>query len=107
MTQSRIYNSDAQRQAAYRTRQKSQREAQAQLAMLGRNLHAIIQTAVVYSVFPLPAELAAAKPDATLRNLIRFFDPIYDPVTNPNGKVQRRSEFFTMEDTKTGTPKRK
>jgi len=59
---------------------------------------------VVYSVFPLPAELAAAKPDATLRNLNRFFDPIYDPITNPKGTVKRRSELLKMEDMKRTIP---
>ena len=104
MPQPRIHTNPAQRQAAYTARKKSQMQSQAQLATLGRNLHAVIQTAVVYSAFPLPPELAAARPDATLMNLIRFFDPIYDPITNPNGIVQRTSDFIKMEDTKTNQP---
>ena len=104
MPQPRIHESHAKRQAAYLARKKSQLQIQAELATLGRSLHAVIQTAVVYSAFPLPDEVAAGRPDATLRNLIRFFDPIYDPIANPNGTVQRRSDFFKMEDTKTNQP---
>ena len=101
MPQPRIYNDNAQRQAAYRQRKKYQRDTQAELATLGRGLHAVIQTAVVHCVFPLPTEIAAARPEATLRNLTQFFDPVYDPVRNPNGTVRRRQEFFEMEEAKT------
>lgn len=100
MTQAKVHNSNAQRQAAYRKRSKYQRATQAELATLARSLHAVIQDAVDYSTFPLPNELAAARPDVTLKNLIKFFDPIYDPVRNPEGKHRRRSELFEMEETK-------
>jgi len=107
MPQPRIYDNRAARQAAYLARKKSQQQTQAQLAALGRSLHAVIQTAVVYSAFPLPPELAAAKPEETLKNLTHFFDPIYDPVHNPKGKVKRRSEFFDMEETKANSKTQK
>ena len=98
MPQGKVYSSNAQRQAAYRKRSKCQRATQAELAALARSLHAVIQDAVDYSTFPLPKELAAARPDVTLRNLIKFLDPIYDPVRNPDGKHRRRSELFEIEE---------
>ena len=101
MPQPKIHKDNAGRQAAYRQRKGRQRATQAELAMLARGLHAVIQTAVVYSEFPLPHEIAAAKPELTLRNLIQFLDPIYDPVRNPNGKHHRRRELDEKEEPKT------
>ena len=98
MSQPKIYKDQAQKQAAYRQRKGRQRATQSELAVLARGLHAVIQTAVVYSEFPLPQELAAAKPELTLRNLIQFFDVIYDPVRNPNGKHHRRPELQGKEE---------
>lgn len=74
MPQLRIYKDAAARQAAYRQRKHCRLAKQAALAKLARSLHAMIQMAVMRSVLPLPAELAAATPDATLDNLIRFLD---------------------------------
>lgn len=92
MPQTKIYKDDAQRQAAYRQRKGRKYATQAELAMLARGLHAVIKTAVVYKDFPLPYELAAARPEQTLSNLIQFFDVVYDPVRNPKGKHHRRPE---------------
>jgi hypothetical protein len=74
MPQPRIHENCAKRQAAYMQRKRRSLARQSELATLARNLHAIIQSAVVRSTFPLPKDLAAATPDATLKNLIRFFD---------------------------------
>jgi hypothetical protein len=101
MPQPKVHKNNAQRQAAYRRRKGPQKVTQAELAMLARGLHGVIQTAVVYEDFPLPHELAAARPEQTIRNLIRFFDVVYDPVRNPNGRHKRRPEAEEMEDTKT------
>lgn len=89
MPQARVYKDDAQRQAAYRKRKGARQATQSELAGLARSLHAVIQTAVVYDEFPLPGEVAAGRPEQTMKNLIRFFDPIYDPVMNPNGRHGR------------------
>jgi hypothetical protein len=99
MPQPKIYKDDAEKQAAYRRRKGTQNASQSQLAGLARTLHAVIQTAVVYGEFPLPSQLAAERPEQTLKNLIRFFDPIYDPVTNPNGK-HRRAKWTDKEGSK-------
>ncbi len=85
MPQPRKYESAAERQAAYRERQGQSQIKQSDLACLARSLHVVIETAIEYGTFPLPATIAAATPDQTLKNLIRFFDPIYDPVRNPTG----------------------
>jgi hypothetical protein len=101
MPQPRIYKDDAQRQAAYRQRKGRQRATHAELATLARSLHAVIQTAIVHDEFPLPHELAAARPEQTMRNLMQFFDPIYDPVRNPNGKLRRPLDLIEKEEPKT------
>lgn len=73
MPQPRIHENNAKRQAAYMQRKRRHLARQSELATLARNLHAIIQSAVVRSAFPLPMDLAAATPDATMKNLIQFF----------------------------------
>lgn len=85
MPQPKIHRDAAERQAAYRQRKRSQRATQAELASLARSLHAVIQTAVMYVDFPLDKDVAAARPEQAISNLIRALDPIYDPVRNPNG----------------------
>ena len=89
MAQSKMYTDNAQRQAAYRQRKGTKSVTQRDLAMLARGLHNVLKDAVEYSTLPLPNELVDARTDVTMRNLIRFFDPIYDPVRNPNGKHHR------------------
>lgn len=74
MPQPRIYNDPAARQAAYRQRKRRQLARQAALATLARSLHAVIQMAVMRSAFPLPMDLAAATPEATLNNLIHSLE---------------------------------
>jgi len=98
MPRSRIHTDNAQRQAAYRKRKGRSRATQAELAGLANTLQIVIQDAVEYLAFPLPGELLAATPEATLRNLIRYFDPIYDPVRNPNGKHIRRQNSLKQEE---------
>jgi hypothetical protein len=43
----------------------------------------------MYDDFPLDKDVAAARPEQTISNLIRALDPIYDPVRNPNGRHGR------------------
>ncbi len=101
MPQPKLHKDNAQRQAAYRQRKGTQKATQAELAMLARALHAVVQTAIVYEEFPLPNELAAARPEQTMRNLIQFFDVVFDPVRNPNGKHHRRPGWAETEGPKT------
>jgi hypothetical protein len=89
MSQPKIYKNSAERQAAYRKRKGIRSATHRELAGLARNLHYIIQTAIVYNEFPLSPDLSGARPEHTMRNLIKFFDPIYDPFRNPNGKHER------------------
>jgi hypothetical protein len=88
--QPKIYKNSAERQAAYRQRKGVRTATQSELANLARNLHYTIEAAIVYNEFPLPTELSGCRPEHTLRNLIRYLDPIYDPVRNPNGKYERQ-----------------
>jgi hypothetical protein len=101
MPQPKIYKDHAQRQAAYRKRKGRQGATQAELATLARSLHAVMQTAVRYCDFPLPHELAAQKPELTMKNLIQFLDPIYDPVRNPKGRRHRSPQQEEKEEPKT------
>ncbi len=77
--QPRLHKNAAARQAAYRQRKDRHLAKQAELATLARNLHAIVQMAVMRSAFPLPAGLAEATPNMTLGNLIQFLDPLGKP----------------------------
>lgn len=105
MSQQRTHESPAERQSAYRRRQYRHNATQSDLATLARSLHSVIQSAVVYKEFPLlevpvgrmhpvlNEELAAARPYETMMNLIRFFNIVYDPVRNPDGKHRRPAQF--------------
>ena len=101
MPQPRIYEDNAERQAAYRRRKGRQMPTQNELAELAWGLHFVIKEAVEYSAFPLPSELSAASPEITLRNLMKFFDVIYDPVRNPNGKIHRKPRYSETDRPKT------
>ena len=107
MAQPKIHKDNAQRQAAYRRRSGSKSVTQTELASLARSLHPVLQDAVEYSALPLPNELVDARPDVTIRNLIRFFDPIYDPIRNPNGKHRRKTESFEREGGENNTATQK
>ena len=89
MPQVRIYENGAQRQAAFRRRRSLSLAAQAELARLTRSLHGVIQTAVLYGAFPLPEEIAAARPEQTMRKLIDFFDSTQGPGCNRDSKRKR------------------
>ena len=99
MPQPKMYKDNAQRQAAYRQRKGTKSVPQRDLAMLARSLHNVLKDAVELSTLPLPDELVDARTDVTLRNLIRFFDPIYDPVRNPDGKHHRKPRCPEEEQT--------
>ena len=99
MAQPKIYKDNAQRQAAYRRRRGAKPVTKAALASLAHSLNWVLEDAVEYSTFPLPNELVAAQTEVTLRNLIQFFDPIYDPVRNPNGKHHRKPRYLELERT--------
>jgi len=58
MSQPKIYKNSAERQAAYRKRKGIRSATQRELAGLARNLHYIIQTAIVYNELPLSPDLA-------------------------------------------------
>ncbi len=89
MPQEKIHKNQAQKQAAYRQRRGRQKATQAQMASLAYSLHWAIESAVEYNEFPLPSELLADRPEITMKNLIRFLDPVWDPVRNPDGKHKR------------------
>jgi len=73
MPRPKEYQSNAQRQAAYRERHsEKQPPREDTLAMLGRSLHAELETAVEANQSVLPPELLGERADATLRNLIRY-----------------------------------
>ena len=75
------YESNAARQAAYRSRHPERQPAtEAQLAILARSLHTVFAQAVAEEVSPLPATLLGTRADETLRHLIRYLDPHPDPV---------------------------
>jgi hypothetical protein len=62
------------------------------MADLAVALCIVINDAQECGTLPLPNELVADKHDQTLKNLIRYLDPIYDPVRNPNGRFRRYRE---------------
>lgn len=97
MSQPKIYDNPAQKQAAYRQR-KGRKATQAQLAILARGLCTTINEAKECGTFPLPVELIADRPEQTLRNLTRFLNPIYDPVCNPTGRFKRYREPYRVEE---------
>jgi hypothetical protein len=101
MPQPKIYKDNAQRQAAYRRRKGPKSVTKAALAQLAHGLNVVLNDAVEYSTLPLPNELVDVRTEVTLRNLIRFFNQIYDPVTNPNGKIHRKPRYFELEQPRT------
>jgi hypothetical protein len=101
MPQPKIHKDNAQRQAAYRQRKGRQKPKQAELASLAWRLHDVIQTAIEYDDLPIPHELAATRPEQTIKNLIRYFDVVYDLVRNPNGKHQRKPRAEEKKEDKT------
>ncbi len=98
MPRSKEYQSNAQRQAAYRARHQHQQPAREDyLAALGRSLHAELEDAVAVHQSVLPSELLGERADATLQNLIRYIrrhtergkaDPLLIPLL-PQGEESR------------------
>lgn len=92
MPRPKEYQSNAQRQAAYRTRHQNQQPAREDyLAALGRSLHAELEDAVAAQQSVLPSELLGERADATLQNLIRYIrrhtergkaDPLLQPFSS-------------------------
>lgn len=76
MPSERQYQSNAERQAAYRARHRErQPPRQALLAALARSLHGTLALAVQQGQSQLPAELLGHQADQTLQNLIRYLCP--------------------------------
>ena len=92
MSRAKEYQSNAQRQAAYRARHAhKQPPREDTLALLGRSLHAELEDAVAAKQSIVPAELLGERADATLRNLIRYIrrhtergkaDPLLNPLSS-------------------------
>jgi hypothetical protein len=92
MPRSKEYQSNAQRQAAYRQRHQNQQPPREDyLAALGRSLHAELEDAVAVNQSILPCELLGERADATLQNLIRYIrrhtergkaDPLLHPFSS-------------------------
>jgi hypothetical protein len=73
MPPERQYESNAERQAAYRARHRErQPPPQALLAALARSLHGSLARTVQQGQSKLPAELLGHRADQTLQNLIRY-----------------------------------
>ncbi len=71
MTRPRQYQTNAEKQAAYRQRHAAQSPPrEGYLASLARSLHGELREAVHAQESVLPPELLGAAPDETLRNLI-------------------------------------
>lgn len=69
------YASNAERQAAYRARHADRKPAtEAELAMLARSLHVVLEEALAAGRCPWPAHLLGGRAEATLRNLIRYLE---------------------------------
>jgi hypothetical protein len=89
MPRPKEYETNAQRQAAYRARhQERQAPREDYLAALGRSVHAELEDAVAANQSVLPADLLGERADVTLRNLIRYIrrhtergkaDPLLQP----------------------------
>jgi hypothetical protein len=78
------YQTNAERQAAYRARHPERKPPREdRLAWLARSLHLVLKEAVQQPDCPLPTELLGERPDETLQNLIRHLDPHPDPVRYP------------------------
>lgn len=98
MPQAKIYDTPAEKQAAYRQRKGQKAATRVQMANLAWGVCVAINNAKECGTFPLPVELVADRPEHTLKNLIRFFDPIYDPVLNPTGRFRRHREPYRIEE---------
>jgi hypothetical protein len=69
----RIYQSNAERQAAYRARHREREPPlQGELAALARSLHGTLREAVRRGESRLPIELLGERADETLRRMIRY-----------------------------------
>lgn len=89
MSRLKEYETNAQRQAAYRARHESLKSPREDyLAALARSLHGALEDAVAAEQSVLPAELLGDRADTTLRNLIRYIrlhtdrgksDPLLSP----------------------------
>ena len=96
MARKKEYESNAERQAAYRARQADQQPAlQGYLAALGRTLHAELGDAVRSGESVLPTELLGKRADETLRHLIHYIrshtergrtDPRFNRRVPPGGE---------------------
>lgn len=77
----RIYDTPAERQAAYRPRHPHQQPARERdLALLARSLQAVFQSAVKAGASRLPPELLGHRSDETLQAIIQWLDHAPDPV---------------------------
>lgn len=73
MPRRKEYETNAERQAAYRARHQDQQPPlQEYLAALGRTLHLELGDAVQAGQSILPTDLLGSRADETLRNLIRY-----------------------------------
>lgn len=96
MPREKEYQSNAQRQAAYRQRHQSQQPPREDyLAALGRSLHGELQDAVAAQQSVLPCELLGERADETLQNLIRYIrrhtdrgkaDPLLQSFSSESGR---------------------
>ncbi len=92
MPRSKAYETNAQRQAAYRARHPEQQPPREDyLAALGRSLHSELESAVEDQQSILPEYLLGERADETLRNLIRYIrlhtdrgkaDPLLTPFSS-------------------------
>lgn len=81
MASSKQYQSNAQRQAAYRARHLASKPPRDwELALLARNLHYMLAEAIEAGTTDLPADVVGLHAGETLRRLIHYLDPHPDPV---------------------------
>ena len=81
MPRPRLYNNQAERQAAYRARHPEQKPPREDLlAALARSLHFVLEEAAENERCLLPVYLVGLRPEQTLSNLIRYFDSDPDPI---------------------------
>lgn len=81
MTRAKQYQSNAQRQAAYRDRHMANKlPTETELALLARNLHYMLAEAIEAGTTDLPADVVGIHAGETLRRLIHYLDPHPDPV---------------------------
>ena len=81
MSTPKQYASNAQRQAAYRSRHLANKPpTDAELALLARSLHVVLGEAMAQSATDLPASVVGVHAAETLRRLIHYLDPHPDPV---------------------------